>query len=495
MSTSFADHHTRPHRRRIAVIAISLASLVGATVPMAGVDAATATVTTLDAPSGIVFGAVTVTGHVRPAPQPFNGFTPAISFTVDGTVADAEPLDANGDATGQLSLPPGSYEIVAVFDGLGDFTTSQSDPATVEVGVTTVTTLASSLNPSLTTQAITLTATVSNTDAAAFDGGTLTITDTTTTQVLGTPLTVGPGATQLAVTTTLAAGNHALVAQYSGHGSLSPSSANLTQAIVLDQAVDARSIGVSPSAFYPVRDGYRDLLRISGIRNEAASVTIRIYSVATGRRVRLVGLPLASGAYHWDWNGRNSAGTLLAAGQYRVVQTLVDTGANVLSVTRYVTLSHKKLYWVTATKTLRGNQFALKGDPGDGSVSTALSRYAGGVRLSSGHVWVAASYAFGVPSAPAYRNVTFKVLGRSPNGRRALMAIWNPALGSYLNVSAYDRAKLTGTSYAWYWTSGSIAQHRGGGKIRALVLAQYASGVVQFDIARVAATFQFGVLR
>jgi len=495
MSTQRTDRHPRRQRRPMALCAI-VATLLAGTVPLAVAEAATATATTLDAPSGMVFGPVTVTGHVRPAPQPSGGFIPAVSFTVDGSVADAEPLDANGDATGQLTLLPGSYQIKAVFGELGDFSASESAPATVDVGVATATTLTSSMNPALTTQAVTLTATVSNTQAVAFDGGTLTIKDTTSgTVVLAGPLTVGPGATQLAVTTPLGVGSHAIVAEYSGHGSLGPSSANLSQSIVLDQAVNAGSFRVYPPTFYPVRDGYRDFVRISGVRNEPARVTIRIYSVATGRRVLLGAVAMGSGAYHWDWYGRGSTGTVLAAGQYRVVQTLVDAGANVLNVTRYLTLSHKKLYWTTATRTLRGNQFALKGDPGDGSVSTALSSYVGGVRLSSGHVWVAVSYAFTVPTATAYRNVTFKVLGRSLNGRRAVMAIWNPDLGSYLNVNAYDRAKLTNVAYGWSWTSGSIAQHRAGARTRALVLAQYSSGAVRFDVRGVAATFQYAVLR
>jgi uncharacterized protein (TIGR00266 family) len=85
--------------------------------------------------------------------------------------------------------------------------------------------------------------------------------------------------------------------------------------VVLDQAVDAVSLGVSATTFYPVTDGYRDGVAIRGTLHESASVTIRIYSVATGKIVRSINLGTKSGAYSWVWNGRTAAGTLLGAGK------------------------------------------------------------------------------------------------------------------------------------------------------------------------------------
>src|SRR6185369_8974009 len=108
-------------------------------------------------------------------------------------------------------------------------------------------------------------------------------------------------------------------------------------------------------------------------------------------------------------------GTLLAAGKYRIVQTLIDAAANRLTATTYVNLSRKKLTWYTSTKTLYGSQFTIHGDPGDGSVSTTRSSFYRGVRLTSGHAWVAVAYTFTVPSATVYKTVTFKTYGRSPN--------------------------------------------------------------------------------
>jgi hypothetical protein len=105
------------------------------------------------------------------------------------------------------------------------------------------------------------------------------------------------------------------------------------------------------------------------------------------------------------------------------------------------------------------------------------------------------SYAFSVPSATVYGNVTYKVLGRSPNGRKAVSGIWRPAYGSYAYVETYDAARLIGPSYAWYGTTAALATHRGGGYVRGLVFAEYAGGVVTFDVAKVAVSYRYAVLK
>lgn len=498
--------HSRPEARKasragLASIMTVALLLCSAALGGAGVRAAASnttalisTTTTLEAPSGVVYGDVTVTGRVEPAPQPFEGFIPALTFETNGNVSGVAKIESDGSATTQLRLPPGTWSVVAVFAGLGDYAPSSSAPATVVVGVATETSLTSSLNPALSTQQITLTTSVNNALGAAFEGGTLTVTDGPAGPTLGT-LQVGPGATTFTIVTSLSVGIHELTATYSGHDTFSPSSAVVTQTIVLDQAVDADSFSRSYSTFYPVKDAYRDTLAIRGRLQEPATVTIRIYSVATGKRVALIALGTRSGLYTASWNGRTSTGKLRAAGKYRIVQTLVDAGNNQLAATSYVSLSHKKLFWRTGSKTLTGSQFTLKGDPGDGSVSTSKSSYSRGARLSSGHAWVAVSYSFRVPSATVYGNVKFKVLGRSPNGSRAVIGIWNPGLGSYYGVGSYDAAKLVGPGYKWYSTTAPLSSHRGSGKVRAMVYVENAGGGWVFDVAKVRVTYRYAVLK
>ena len=98
------------------------------------------------------------------------------------------------------------------------------------------------------------------------------------------------------------------------------------------------------ATFYPVVDAYRDTDKFSGIRSEPLSVEISIYN-SGATRVRNDALPRASGAYSWTWKGKNNAGTLVASGKYKVVQKLTDTHANSLTVTRYVTVSHKTIHY------------------------------------------------------------------------------------------------------------------------------------------------------
>ena len=494
------------HRHRIIALPLAIAliassvSLVAnpATIGPARAADPVATTTTLDAIPAQVISPVSVTAHVSPAPQPVDGFIPALHFEVDGNVAAAAPFQGDGLAPEHLTLPIGTYEIVAVWGGNANFAASQSAPQTVEVIMATATSLTSSLNPASSPQAVTLTAYVTNTSTGTLDGGTLTITDTTPSPdvVLGTKA-VGPGPTTLEVTTTtLSVGDHTLRADYSGNGPIQASSStDLIQSILPDQAVDADSFKASPATFYPVKDGYRDLLAISGRTNEPATVTVRIYSVSTGQRVRSLSLGTKSGAYTWNWNGRTASGTMVAAGKYRIVQTVVDAGSNTLTSTLYANLSLKKLVWKTVTKTQDGDDYVIKGTGGSGWVRQGSSSYARGVRISSGSSWAGVGYAFPSPSGAVYKNVKFQVLGRSPNSRRAVIAIWAPAFGGYRNLDNYDYAALIGPSYKWWSTTAPLKSHRGGGKIRTTVAVGNDGSVNTFDIAKVRVTYTYGVLK
>ena len=132
-------------------------------------------------------------------------------------------------------------------------------------------------------------------------------------------------------------------------------SASLTQSILADTAVDVSSLAVAFPTSYPVVDNDRDLEFIRGRLNEPASVLVRIYSPA-GSLIKTFNLGLRNpGDYTVTWNGRNSAGTILAGGTYRIVQRLTDTVANVKEATFSVALSHKKLSWTSAKITRYGS--------------------------------------------------------------------------------------------------------------------------------------------
>lgn len=311
--------------------------------------------------------------------------------------------------------------------------------------------------------------------------------------LIGSAPIAGDGSASLVLN--LAVGLHSIVAVWAGDAGFAPSQSD-PQTVTVDKAVDADSFKVAPSPFYPVRDGYKDLLKISGITREPASVIIRIKSVATGKLVRRVELGTKSGAYLWAWNGRKADGTMVAAGKYKVLQTLIGAGNHILNApAAFAVLSLKKIYWTTVTKTLYGDQYVIKGAWGTGWVRQGASSYGRGVRISSGNAYAAVGYAFGSPSATLYKNVAFKVLGRSPNGRHGEIAIWAPALGTYMDLSHYDAWARIGPGYAWWSTKAPLKSHRASGKIRTTVYVGNYGSVNIFDIAKVRVTYTYGVLK
>jgi hypothetical protein len=469
------------------VSAIVLAALLAA-LGAATVAAATATITTVDVPSGTQFGAFTVTAHVRPAPQPENGFIPAVSLHVDGDGGRPAPLDPNGDAPFELSLSPGSHSIVASFAGFSTWDASTSDPAAVRVGVPTTTTLESSRNPALTTESVTITASVS----PAVSGGTLSIVDASDGSTIASGA-VGVGTSSLSVTPTLAAGSHDLTASYTGDGDFGPSEAHLTQTVGADTTVDATT-RVQYSTFYPYADGYRDTDEISGSLGEPASVRIRIFS-PTNALVKTIDLGAKpKGRYTYKWTGRSSSGAILAAGTYRVVQRLTDTANNVRTTTTSITLSHKKLVWTTSTITLTGSHFWGVADAGNGYVSTSRSAYSGGVKLSSGTAGVAVAYKFTVRSAVRYGStVTFGVVGKSPTGTTVVEGLWNRAYCAPQNVGCYD-LKNMGPGYGRWSISGSSALHLDGRTAYGVVAVPYTGKTRTFDVAKVLLVYRWAVL-
>ena len=496
MHRSFLASRGRPRSSALALVLVL--AIVAMGVP-ASVRAGTPTETTLAVPVGTQHGSFVVTAHVSPAPQPENGFIPGIGFLVDGNLSGVAPLDQSGDGSTDLSLMPGTHSIVASFGPSGSWDASQSAPASVTVAVSTAVELSSSRNPALNSESVTITATVSPTSSvptpggAVIPGGTLSIVDAFD----GSTIASGPvsgATTSVSIARKFPAGGHVLTASYSGSGDYESSQGQLTQVVNADTSVNASSLRVDYTTFYPVNDGYRDTDGIRGTLNEPASVVIRIYSPA-GSLIRTVNLGLrAKGAYAFTWTGRTSTGSLLPRGTYRIVQRLTDTVNNVKSATSYVTLSHKKLIWTTVTRTLYGSQYSLYGDPGSGYVSPSRSAYYRGVRLSSGTSWVAVRYSFTLHSALVYSSsLSFRVLGRSPNGTKALEGLWNRTYGSSLYVTSYD-VKLIGPSYAWWAMSGGSTSHRSGTTAYGMVYVGYGGATRTFDIAKVRLTYRWAVL-
>lgn len=481
--------HSPTKRARTASAALA-SLIVLASLPGVTFAATTPTTTTLDTPKGTQYGTFTVSAHVLPAPQPLNGFLPAVSFLVDGNVSGVAPLDGSGAGSTDLTLPMGSHSIVASFGGLGDYQASQSDPSIVDVGIGTTVTFGSSRNPALDTQSVTITATVA---PGTITGGTLSIVDAFDGSTIASG-TVGPGTNSVAVTRTFVAADHPLTASYTGDGDYGPSTANLDQIVNADTAVDATGVRVDLATFYPYKDGYRDVDYIREHLNENAAVLIRIYNPSSSLIKTFDLGTRGPGNYVSTWNGRDGSGSILPAGTYKVVQRLTDVASNVLNVTSFVVISKKKLIWTTATITLHGSQYAASADPGSGYVSSSRSVYSKGVLLVSGTSGVAVAYKFTVHSGVAYSSsITFGVLGRSPNGRTAAEGLWNRSYCSPAYVGCYDH-KSIGPGYQWWNMSASFGLHVSGRTAYGSVVVPYTGVVRKFDVSKVRLVYRWAVL-
>ncbi|MGA3371524.1 MAG: Ig-like domain-containing protein [Terracidiphilus sp.] len=134
--------------------------------------------------------------------------------------------------SGSNSLAGGSDSLTVAYGGDSNFTavTDTSTPVSYTVspatsgsgGATLTTTVTSSLNPSVYGDTVTLSVNVAGT--GAMPTGTVTIADTTTSTILGTPTLDGSGNASIIVTATnFTAGAHSIKVTYSGDGNYSSS--------------------------------------------------------------------------------------------------------------------------------------------------------------------------------------------------------------------------------------------------------------------------------
>ena len=211
------------------VAANSSSSTVGVLLNTSTPVTAAATTTTLSTSTATaVFGQIeTLTATVSSqAGTPIG----TVFFRDGNTLLGSAPLDAAGQATIPVSLGIGTHALTASFSGITGFADSTSAAAAVTVNrAATTVALGSSVNPAVTGQAVTFTATV-----AAVAPGAVTPTGTVTFKdgnvVLGT-VAVGTGGTATFTTSFAAAGGHAITAVYSGDANFVGSSQALTEQV------------------------------------------------------------------------------------------------------------------------------------------------------------------------------------------------------------------------------------------------------------------------
>jgi len=168
---------------------------------------------------------LTATVTSTDGPQP----TGVVNFSDNGLPLGSASLSGSGVATlTTSSLPPGVHSMVVTYGGDTDNSVSSSSALSESVAqIGTTTTLASDANPLSAGATLHLTAMVSLATGATADGpltGQVTFTDGAT--LLGTASLDSSGHAKLAIST-LAVGNHALVASYGGATNYAASSSSV----------------------------------------------------------------------------------------------------------------------------------------------------------------------------------------------------------------------------------------------------------------------------
>jgi hypothetical protein len=195
-------------------------------------------------PSG-VGQSVTFTATVAAVPPAAGTPTGQVTFSQGNTILAQAPLNSSGQVSFSTSaLGAGSDTITATYASDSLFAASSgSTVQTVQSSFTTTTTVSSSANPSVFSQSVTFTATV--TSSGGTPTGTVTFKDGTTT--LGTSNLDGAGHATF-TTSTLAVASHSITAAYNGSTNFSPSTSSaLTQTVNKDATTSAVTSSLNPS--------------------------------------------------------------------------------------------------------------------------------------------------------------------------------------------------------------------------------------------------------
>ncbi len=256
-----------------------------------------------------------------------------------------------------------------------------------------------------------------------------------------------------------------------------------SRTVVVDRTAPVMSGVSAPTAFYPVRDGYKDTMTASVNLNEGASLSLKVYNSA-GTRIRTVtGGSFAAGKASIVWDGKTASGSIAPAGTYKYEFVATDAASNTRTTSRYsVTVSAKKLVLKYAEKTVTplasdffdftGRCSAVTAGPSTwtNSVRYLSNRWCTGTDEES---YVETDHQLVLPSAIKYGNVRVGVTGRAYTGRgvsgsqarltyldknQDLTSYADTALGSAYGLrwgpSASSSTLLDGRTVRWFtWTA------------------------------------------
>ena len=421
------------------------------------------------------------------APVQTNTLQGSVNFYLDGTLLGSGTgfFTVDGKTSRPAYLTFGPHELRAVYVPNGG-----SNPPVAPTEVTKTITAAHPVGLVLTSpwsttvkEGTRLWFTATMTTSTAPSSGMLRIRNATAGTVLASKAITGTETTLSTPLVLLPVGASEIVAEFEGDPDYEQATATRTQTVVDDVAVEVSSTSASPTPFYPIVDGYRDTIGIRGSTLEPLTATIRIYN-SSNQVVRTISIGAVNGPYATSWNGRTAGGTLVPAGAYRIRQTLVDAAGNTLHRDTSVSLSWRKVKWITTSISKYGASYSTYLKGGTGSISKSASSYYQGVRVSggSGEGYAVVRYSMTLRSALAYKGLSIAVLGKgTTTTSRAILAFGQDTVGS-----------LVGPGYQWWTRSGSVT-----GRIvnRVVLLDVEADGPMRgaFDVAKTKVTYTYAV--
>jgi hypothetical protein len=364
--------------------------------------------------------------------------------------------------------PNGTYNLIAVYSGDGTYEGSESSPMAFTVGPRPSSVALQVSGPHDSSGATAQRYDTITVQAQALDGGGYTPNQPTFTgsiaiQVDGvTKATIGINDSVALSTGSWATGAHVVTGAFTSTNDNYENGVSPDFPITIRTNVVEATANVQYTTFYPMKDAYRDTVALRGSRNEKASVSIRVYNSA-GTRVKLASIASATGKWSYAWSGRNSAGTVLAAGKYKVLQVVTDSHGTKRTFTSYVNLSRKRLYTYTVTLTKNFEHLTK---------NTAT--------------WGA--WSFTLPSATVYKGLTFSIYGRDTAGSGGFGPNDYTVCGSSIwNVGCVTRYRTFPKTFSWKSFAASPSKDRSGRAVRLYAWGGY--GDTRIVYGRVKVTY------
>jgi flagellar hook assembly protein FlgD len=196
------------------------------------------------------------------------------------------------------------------------------------------------------------------------------------------------------------------------------------------------NVSGSNAKFYPYPDGYYDTFAPAVTVSQAATLSLYIETTGGSLVRRMSVYHSAAGRFSLSWDGKNTAGSRVAAGAYLFVFRAEDIAGNRRTSGKYtVTASAKRLITKSTAITLNGDQGDIESsDWSCTGYSYGLSTFDHGVWLANncdpslGTAAIFGDYSFTVPAAVRYYSVKVASYGNTisaPEQIGGLIYIWS----------------------------------------------------------------------